>query len=115
MNEAHFWGSLEFRLCREFTAMPERRYHHYWCDGLTPAEYILDGLSPRIMGKCWICNGPQQFEWDFTLLLPGPVSSRNAIDWAALLPDENVTRWMSFNETRRYIEIEPVVAIPDSA
>ena len=26
---------------------------------------------------------------------------------------ENVTRWMSFDEGRQYIEIDPAVAVPD--
>jgi hypothetical protein len=112
MDEASFWGSLEYRLCREFAGLPERRYQYFWCDGFIPRNYVLDGLSPRITGQCWICNGNNQ-EWEFTLLLPAPVGSREEIDWAALHPPENVTRWMSFNEERRYIEIEPAVAVPD--
>ncbi len=115
MDEKYFWGSLEFRLCREFAGLPERRYQYFWCDGFAPKEYILDHPSPRITGRCWICNGPAQAEWDFVLLLPGPVGSREEIDWAALHPAENVTRWMSFDEGRRYIEIEPAVAVPDLA
>lgn len=113
MDEAYFWGSLEFRLCREFAGLPQRRHQYFWCDGFAPSEYILDGPSPRITGRCWICNGPKQAEWDFALLLPGPVRSRDEINWAALHPAENVTRWMSFDEDRRYIEIEPAVAVPD--
>jgi hypothetical protein len=49
------------------------------------------------------------------LLLPGPVGSRGAIDRAALVPPPGVTRWMAFDEGRRYIEIEPAVAVPDHA
>jgi hypothetical protein len=37
------------------------------------------------------------------------------IDWSALLLPENMTRWMAFDESRRYIEIEPAVAVPDLA
>lgn len=115
MDEAYFWGSLEFRLCRELAGQRERRYRGFWCDGFIPRDYILDGPSPRITGRCWICNGPAQAEWDFALLLPGPVGSREEIDWVALHPAENVTRWMSFDERKRYIEIEPTVAVPDLA
>ena len=113
MDEAYFWGRLEFRLCREFAGLSERRYQYFWCDGFVPQEYILDGPSPRITGRCWICNGPAQAEWDFALILPGSVGSREEIDWAALHPAANVTRWMSFDEGRRYIEIEPAAAVPD--
>ncbi len=71
MDEAYFWGSLEFRLCREFAGLPERRYQYFWCDGFAPRDYVLDGPSPRITSRCWICNGPAQAEWDFALILPG--------------------------------------------
>lgn len=113
MDEMYFWASLEYRLCREFAGLPERRYQFFWCDGFIPQEYSLDGPSPRITGRCWICNGSIQTEWTFALLLPAPVNSREEIDWATLHLAENVTRWMSFDEERRYIEIEPAVAVPD--
>jgi hypothetical protein len=114
MDESYFWQSLAFRVCREFTELPERRYRYFWCDGFAPSMYILHGPS-RIIGRCWICNGAEQAEWDFALVLPGPVGSREEIDWLALHPAENVTRWMCFDEERRYIEIEPAVAVPDLA
>jgi hypothetical protein len=115
MSEADFWVSLEFRLCREFAGLPEGRYRNFWCDGCIPSQYLLDDPRPRITGKAWICVGPRQAEWDFALLLPRPLRSREEIDWALLLPPENVTRWMAFDEGRRYIEIEPAVAVPDLA
>jgi hypothetical protein len=115
MDETEFWGRLEFRLCREFAGLPEGRYRNFWCDGFIPQKYVLDGPSPRITGRCWICDGPDQAEWDFALLLAGPVGSREEINWTAILPLENVTRWMAFDEARRYVEIEPAVAVPDPA
>jgi hypothetical protein len=115
VDERSFWGSLEFRLCWEFAGLPERRYQYFWCDGFAPSAYILDGPSPRITGRCWICNGPKQAEWSFALILPQPFGSREEIDWAALFPAVNMTRWMSFDEGQQYIEIEPAVAVPDLA
>lgn len=115
MGEADFWVSLERRLCREFAGLPERRYQSFWCDGLIPEEYTLTDPLPRITGRCWICNGPQQDEWEFSLLLCKPTDSREGIDWESLLPAEDLTRWMAFDESRRYIEIEPAVAVPDRA
>jgi hypothetical protein len=116
MSEAQFWLMLEFRLEPEFAGLPERRYQYLWCDGFIPSEYMLDGPSPRITGKAWIANGQSHQDlWDFALLLPSPVHSREEIDWASLLPPDNVTRWMAFDEGRRYIEIEPAVAVPDLA
>ena len=115
MNGQQFWGHLEYRLCREFAGMPERRYRSFWCDGLIPSDYILDGPSPQITGRCWICNGPEQAEWTFALLLPKQFGSREEMDWELLLPAEDVTRWMSFDERKQSLEIEPAVAVPDLA
>lgn len=115
MGEADFWVSLEFRLCHEFAGLPERRYQYFWCDGFIPSEYLLDCPSPRITGRCWICNGPRQGDWEFALLLPRRFGSREEIEWASLLPPDNVTRWMAFDEGRKYIEIEPVLAVLDLA
>ena len=115
MDEKSFWVSLEFRLCGEFAGLSERRYQYFWCDGFIPSQYLLDDSSPRITGKAWICNGQRQAEWDFALLLPKPFRSREEIDWASLLPPPSVTRWMAFDDGRRYIEIEPAVALPDLA
>jgi hypothetical protein len=113
MGEADFWVDLEYRICDEFVGLPQRRYQYFWCDGFIPSKYQLDGPSPQITGRCWICNGPAQAEWDFTLLLPRPFASREEIEWSSLLPPPNVTRWIAFDERRRYIEIEPAVAVPD--
>jgi len=115
MSERDFWVSLEYRLCGEFAGLSERRYQYFWCDGFIPGHYLLDDVRPRISGKSWICNGPAQAEWDFTLLLPHPFESREQITWTSLLPPRNMTRWMAFDEGRRYIEIEPAVAVPDLA
>ena len=113
MGEADFWVSLEFRLCHEFAGLPERRYQYFWCDGLIPGQYLVGDARPRITGKAWICNGQAQAEWDFALLLPRPFASREEIDWGSLLPPSGVTCWMAVDEGRRFIEIEPAVAVPD--
>ncbi len=77
-------------------------------------EYALDDNLPRITGRCWICQGGRpQSQWKFALLLPQRFASRDEIDWASLLPPDNMTRWMAFDGDRQYIEIEPAVAVPD--
>ncbi len=113
MIEREFWTSLEFQICREFAKLPDRRHRHLWCDGLDPRAFLLDDAAPRITGIAWICGGPAMGEWQFALLLPSPCASRQGIDWSVLLPPEGTTRWMSFDEGRRYLEIEPAVAVPD--
>jgi hypothetical protein len=115
MTEADFWVSLEFRLCDEFAGLRQRHQRSFWCDGFIPMGYVLDGRSPQIIGRCWICQGQRQSQWKFALLLPRRFASRDAIDWASLLPPDGTTRWMAFDEDRHYIEIEPAVAVPDLA
>jgi hypothetical protein len=79
MSEAEFWTSLEFRLCREFSGLSERRHQYLWCDGFIATHYLLDDPRPRIIGKTWICNGPGQAEWDFALLLPRGFGCRETL------------------------------------
>lgn len=35
------------------------------------------------------------------------------IEWASLLPPPDMTRWISFDEHERYIEIDPAAVVPD--
>jgi hypothetical protein len=113
VTEDRYWLDLEYRLCREFSGLPERRYHYFWCDGFIPDEYVLDDPRPRVTGRVWICNGPNQDLWNFALLLPAKVDSRETINWASLLPADDVTCWMCFDEQQKYLEIDPAVAKPD--
>jgi hypothetical protein len=113
MDEACYWVSLEYRICREFGAMQNWDLRHYWCDGLIPERYHLLGSEPRITGRAWICYGQRQQEWTFTLYLPEPIDSQEEIDWASLLPPENVTRWLAFDQETRCIQVEPSAAILD--
>jgi hypothetical protein len=115
MDESDYWLSLEFRICREFAGMSDNHLRFLWCDGFTPQRYLLDDPTPRITGRAWICNGQRQDEWDFTLFLPHPVDSPDKIDWASLLPSENVTRWLAVDQRGKRIQIEPSAAVPDLA
>jgi hypothetical protein len=113
MQESEFWGHLEYRLGREFEGMTEQALHRYWCDGIYGESYFINERRPRILGHAWICQGGHQEEWKFELLLPHRVKSRDQIDWAALLPPANVTRWLAVNVDGKFIQIEPAVAVPD--
>jgi hypothetical protein len=115
MDEAAYWGHLEYRICREFAAMQNWELRYYWCDGLIPEQYLLGHSEPRITGQAWICYSQRQEEWQFTLFLPAPVGSQDQIDWASLLPPENVTRWLAFDPGSKRIQFEPASAVPDAA
>jgi hypothetical protein len=113
MNERDFWLALEFRVSDEFAGMPQNHLRSHWCDGFSPLEYHLDWPSPRISGRVWIVDGQKQEEWDFTLFLNHPVSSSSELDWASLLPPDNLTKWLGVDLDRKRIEVEPTAAVPD--
>jgi hypothetical protein len=113
MDEKEYWLRLEFRVCREFSDMRERRLRTVWCDGLRPKQYCICGRRPRVVGEAWICYGYDQQLWEFTLTLLARVKSREQNDWEFLLPSVAVTRWLSIDEEHRRITIEPTVAIAD--
>lgn len=113
MIERDYWVGLEFRVCRELAGMPEHNFRFLWCDGFVPTRYLLEAPSPRIEGRAWICNGPRQDEWDFTLILSQPADSSSEIDWASLLPPDDVTEWMDIDLVRKHIEMNPMVAVAE--
>jgi hypothetical protein len=113
VDEADYWVALEFRVSREFAGMRENHLRFLWCDGFIPAQYFLNDPTPRITGRSWICNGPQQGEWDFTLFLNRAFRSPQEIEWQRLLPLENVTRWMAVDLPGKRIQIDPMVALAD--
>jgi hypothetical protein len=114
VNEADYWVALEFRISRELAGMPDNHLRFLWCDGFIPERYLPDDPSPRITGRAWICNGPRQEEWPFTLFLNQPYGSPQEIEWQRLLPSENVTRWLAVDLPGKRIEVEPSAAVADS-
>jgi hypothetical protein len=113
VGEADYWVSLEYRVCREFAGMAERRLRWLWCDGFIPQQYLISEETPRVVGRAWIGDGPSQHEWEFTLFLPHPAGSRDEIDWASLLPPEDVTRWLAVDLANKRIQVEPLAAVSD--
>ena len=113
MDEADYWARLEYRVSREFAGMAERRLRSLWCEGFIPQQYLFSEPTPRIVGRAWIGGGPAQHEWEFTLFLPPETRSRDEIEWAALLPAEDVTRWLALDLAARRIQIKPLAAVRD--
>jgi hypothetical protein len=113
LDEGEFWLSLEFRVTRELAGMPRKHRGALWCDGIAPGAYWLAEQPPRIDGEAWIGYGTTTDVWRFTLFLPGPVRSREDIEWSSLLPPDGVTRWLAIDERRRILQIEPAAAVPD--
>ena len=67
----------------------------------------------RVSGRVWIGIGPkEQQEWSF-VLLAGRVRDWNRLDWALLLPGEDVTGWMAVDLERKLMKIHLAAAYPD--
>jgi hypothetical protein len=116
LDESAYWIYLEYRVCDELSGLRDPAARRYWCDGFEPSWYILDGQPPRILGCVWMGVGPRhQEQWQFTLLLGRSADSPESIDWSALLPPPDVTRWLTLDPTRKQLVIEPGAAVPDAA
>ncbi len=113
MTEDEFWSALEFRLCREFRGLREPGLSALWCDGIRGEGFLFNDPLPRIIGFAWICHGDQQERWRMELLLPPSMSVYELIDWEKILPAENMTRWLACDRQKKYLQIEPSVAVPD--
>ncbi len=114
MDERKFWIHLEYRVCFELAGFRHAATRIYWCDGFVPQQYILDDPNPRILGYAWIWIGSNyEDRYAFTLLLDQPVPSAEEIDWSALLPPDDVTRWLTVDPGRKQLVIEPSAAVPD--
>jgi hypothetical protein len=61
----------------------------------------------------WISFGnTNQERWQFVLYL-GPARARESIDWAAMLPAEDVTGWLSLDFETKFMTVKPLEAHVD--
>lgn len=116
MHEEEYWDRLEYRVCQEIAGLKLADFRAYWCDGFIPLTYEFPDPSPRIVGRVWIGIGPRrQEEWEFTLLLGRQAESHEAIEWSALLPAQDVTRWLSIDPVGKRLVVEPTAAVKDAS
>ena len=106
MTESEFWSALEVRLTREFAGTQEGLDKGIWCDGFIPEEYHLAVMEPKITGRVWICLGSHQDEWRFEMCVKGQARLASEIDWALQLPSDNVTGWLTYDDSRQEIRID---------
>jgi hypothetical protein len=98
---------LEFRITRELARLEDKALRFLWCDGFIPDQYLLEGSSPRILGRAWICNGPRQDQWEFTLFLGLATPARDDIRWSTLLPADDASMWFTLDPGAKRIELRP--------
>jgi hypothetical protein len=113
VNEEDFWVRLEFRISGEFARFADRALRGNWCDGLIPEVYDLAGSSPLVRGRAYAGRSGQE-RWTFELLLgEHTAGATTEIDWAALVPADDVTGWLTPHLERRHLKIDPGSAVPD--
>lgn len=106
MDEAEYWTRLEYRICRELAGMRAGGLRDWWCDGFVPET--LDEGRGVFSGRVWMGRGGRDQEvWDFTLMLGAVPGAGERIDWASLLPGEDVTGWLSMDFNQKAMKIEP--------
>jgi hypothetical protein len=111
MNEQTYWHKLEYRVCRELDGVADEQGRIVWCDGFIPEAYWLGEDGGGIGGRVWVgFGGRHQEKWAFSLKIGDGVRSRDEIDWAALLPGDGLTGWLSMDQTRQLMSIDLLAA-----
>ena len=115
VTEREYFIALEYRVCRELAGMRDENLRIIWCDGFLPDPQIeISRRHRRVTGKFWIGFGGSHHElWDFHLLLGPIVKDRQQIDWAALLPPDEVTGWLSMYFESKLLVVRPYAIYPE--
>jgi hypothetical protein len=116
IDAQEFWSRLEYRVGDEIAGLSGDEFRGVWCDGFIPDTFDITGGQPMVRGRVWLARsgyrGTQE-EWRFTLLLPESVRGEEDVDWAAILPPDDVTGWLSLDTSRRVMKVNPAAAYPD--
>lgn len=113
MTEPEYFGRLEMRVSRELAGMRRPELRDLWCDGFIPEAFAVVGRRCRVGGSVWLAFGRGRQEcWQFVMYL-GPSRPREAVDWAALLPAEDVTGWLSLDFGTKFMKVDPSGAYAD--
>jgi len=106
MDEKAFWGRLEYRLCSELARRSEKELRGLWCDGIYPIHYFAEGRRPHLQGRAYFGKTGQE-EWEFTHFVGRRVRRADELDWASLMPSEDVSGWLTLDLQRRTLTIDP--------
>ena len=113
LTELDYFGHLEMRVSRELASMRQRELQSLWCDGFIVEAFETVGERCRAIGQVWMAFGQERQElWSFVVYL-GAARPRDEIDWAAVLPPEEVTGWLSLDFETKFMKVNPFVAHPD--
>jgi len=116
LDAGEFWLRLEYRVGLEIDGLRSDDFRGIWCDGFAPEMFQLIHGRPTITGRVWLAKSGHrggQERWRFSLLLPENVRGEQDIEWAAVLPPDDVTGWLSLDQSQRVMKLDPVAAYPD--
>lgn len=114
MDEADFWLHLEYRVCTELAGAREKELRAWWCDGFIVGMY--ESERGRITGRVWMGQGPRHQEpFEFTLQLTHAKEDREQVDWARLLPGDEITDWLSIDFDKKVLAMDPGRSSPVAA
>jgi hypothetical protein len=111
MTENEFWRVLEWRICGELSGMTDDALRHMWCDGVRGDIVQPEAGPAHIYGTIWIGKDGQT-AMQFTMALPGNVTSKDGIVWSTLMPPEDMTAWLSVDLKRKLVTIDLSKAEP---
>ena len=97
MSETEFWTRLEYRVSSELAQFDDNRLRFLWCDGFVPERVERRDDALFIVGHAWFGNDGQD-QTPFALLLGSSNVSRETVNWAALLPNEDETEWLAVRD-----------------
>lgn len=114
MTSNDFWSRLEYRVCRELDGLGADEFLGLWCDGFIPERFEMIDDRPVITGRVFMGRGSRdQEEWRFTLLLTQRVCGKADVDWGAALPADDLTGWLSLDQTQRTMKLDLAVSYSD--
>jgi hypothetical protein len=95
--------------------MRQRELRGWWCDGFIPEKFVVTGKGCHVSGQVWIDNGRTQTLWNFVVLLGPSLKSFDGVDWAMLIPAEDVTGWLSLDFDNKFLKIKTYVGVRDGS
>ncbi|HEY7120064.1 MAG TPA: hypothetical protein VH475_25985 [Tepidisphaeraceae bacterium] len=86
-----------------------------WCDGFIPEQFeSVDGRM-AMSGRVWMGWGDgRQESWRFVLFVAAGLTEDRDVDWAGMLPGDDVTGWLWIDRPRRVMRIDPRAARADA-
>ena len=115
VDEQRFWRELAWRISVEIGASGRDELVGLYEDGIAASAFVFDSSPAHVEGQMWFLGerayrllGPYQFVLD--LSSQPDATSREDVDFDALLPRNGMTGWLTVDLTEMRIVIDPASA-----